>query len=232
MDKRARKVISVFILLMIAALACTCLPTGDGDETPPPPPVDEGTPPPPPPPSALFEDDFSDTGSGWEVGDYEGGGVGYEDGAYFVRAEVDGSVMWGVANRSFDNLIIDVDVTQVLAPANNNNAYGVKCREQSGGDGYGLMISGDGYYSIQVVIDGDWEELVEWTSSNTIHQGNTTNHIRAICDGDRLVLFVNGQLLAETEDSTYSGGDISFATSTLEGEPTEIHFDNLVVRKP
>ena len=135
MNNQTRKIISVFILLMVAALACTCLPTGDGDETPPPP-LEEGTPPPPPPPpGALFEDDFSDTSSGWEVGDYEGGSVGYQDGVYFVRGEESGSVMWGVANRSFDDLIIDVDATQVLAPANNNNAYGVKCREQPDGGG-------------------------------------------------------------------------------------------------
>ncbi|MFQ6100089.1 MAG: hypothetical protein ACE5OS_02485 [Anaerolineae bacterium] len=232
MNKRTRRVIGVSVLLMVTALACTCnIPFLPGTETPPPPPPSAETPP-PPPPSALFQDDFSDMGSGWEVGDYEGGSVGYKDGAYSVRSEEDGSVMWGVANRSFDDLVIEVDATQISAPANNNNAYGVKCREQSDGDGYGLMVSGDGYYSIQIVVDGDWEPLVDWTTSDVIQQGNAANHIRAVCDGSKLVLFVNGQLLADTTDNTYTEGDIALAASTLEDEPTEVHFDNLVVHKP
>ncbi len=188
--------------------------------------------PPPERGNALLDDDFGDSSSGWEIGDYAGGSVGYKDGIYFVRGEEDGNVMWGVLKRSFDDLVIEVDATQVMAPANDNNAYGVKCREQSGGDGYVFMISGDGYYSIQIVVNGDWEQLVEWTTSDVIRQGNRTNHIRAVCDGTHLALFVNGELLAETEDSTYSEGDIGLAASTMEDEPTEIHFDNLVVRRP
>ncbi|MEA3340375.1 MAG: protein kinase, partial [Chloroflexota bacterium] len=152
--------------------------------------------------NVLFQDDFSDSGSGWEIGDYDGGSVGYKDGIYFVRSESNGDVMWGVANRSFENVIIEVDITQVLAPANDNNAYGVKCREQDG-NGYGFVISGDGYYSIQIITDGDWEPLVEWTSSNAINQGNETNRIRVTCDGSHLALTVNRELLAEAEDSTY-----------------------------
>jgi len=196
------------------------------------------TPPPTSTPEAetggiLLQDDFSDPGSGWEVGDYTGGSVGYKDGIYFVRGEEDGSTMWGVAHRSFDDLIIEVDATQVLAPANNNNAYGVKCREQPNGGGYGLVISGDGYYSIQIVVEGDWNPLVEWTRSDVIRQGNDTNHIRAVCDGTHLALAVNGELLAEAEDTTYAEGDIGLAATTLEeGEPTEVHFDHLVVYAP
>ena len=203
----------------------------------PPPPASTSTPRPistPKPAPAggpLLQDDFSDPSSGWEIGDYEGGSVGYKDGIYFVRGESSGDVMWGVANRSFSDVVIEVDATQVLAPANNNNAFGVKCREQ-GGDGYGFVISGDGYYSIQIITGGDWDPLVEWTTSDTVRQGNATNHIRAICDGTQLALFVNGELLAEIEDSTYTEGDISLTAATFENEPTEIHYDNLIVRSP
>ena len=179
----------------------------------------------------LFQDDFGDKNSGWEVGDYDTGDVGYKDGIYFVRSEGGGGVMWGVANRSFENIIIEVDATQTLAPSNNNNAFGIKCREQ-GGDGYGFEISGDGYYSIQIIKNGDWEPLVEWTTSDVIHQGNATNRIRAVCDGPHLAMFVNGELLAEVEDSTYTEGDISLTAATFEDEPTEIHYDNLIVRPP
>lgn len=218
-----KKTLSMFILLMVIALTCACdLPFLSGTETPPP----------PPPEKPLFQDDFSDPGSGWEVGDYEIGSVGYESSAYFVTSPGDGDTMWGVANVSFSDVIIEVDATQVSAPASNNNDYGVVCREQGDGSGYYMLISGDGGYAILKGEENDFETLVEWTESDVIRQGNATNHIRAICDGSTLVLFVNGQRLATAEDDTFTGGDIALTATSYEAEPTEIHFDNLVVNKP
>lgn len=234
MDRQTRKVLSVFIPLMVAALACTCveLPFWPGQETLPPPPLPTETPPPPPPLGILFEDDFSDPRSGWEVGDYDTGSVGYKDGVYFVTSLGNGDTMWGMANRSFDNLIVEVDATQISAPANNNNDYGVVCREQGNGDGYYLLVSGDGYYGIAKAEEGSFEWLVEFTRSDVIRQGNATNHIRAICDGTRLVLFVNGQRLATAEDGTFARGDVALTATSYEDRPTEVHFDDLVVRRP
>ncbi|MEE9617491.1 MAG: hypothetical protein V3T90_10880 [Anaerolineae bacterium] len=254
-------IVTATVTLVLAALACN-LPAGLSGETPAPataaPPTSKPQPTSPPPtvvptevpreapthpsrptPAApapagiLFQDDFSDPDSGWEVGDYDTGSVGYKSGAYFVTSAGDGNTMWGVANRSFDDLFIEVDTTQISSPASNNNDYGVVCREQGDGAGYYMLISGDGYYAILVKAAGrDFEPLVDWTRSDIIRQGNATNHIRAVCDGSTLALFVNGQRLATAEDDTFSGGDIALTATSYEDEPTEIHFDNLVVRRP
>jgi hypothetical protein len=224
MSKQARKVLGMFILLVVAALACTCnLPFLPGTETPPPPSSRS---------DVLFQDDFSDPDSRWEVGDYDTGGVGYKGGAYFVISLGGSATMWGVANRSFDDLIVEVDASQVAGPASNDNDYGVVCREQGNGDGYYLLISGDGYYAVIEAEGGDFEPLVDWTKSDVVRQGNATNHIRAICDGSSLALFVNGQRLATAEDSTFASGDIALTATSYEDEPTEVHFDNLVVQHP
>jgi hypothetical protein len=181
----------------------------------------------------LFEDDFSDPGSGWEIGDYETGSVGYRDGAYFVTSTVEDEQMWGVANQSFRDLVIDVDATQVSGPSNDNNAYGVMCRVQPGvRDGYMLVISGDGFCSIYKIVDGDVESLADWAESETIRQGNATNHLRAVCDGADLALFVNGELVAEASDSTFQEGDIALTVTTFEAESTEVLFDDLTVDRP
>jgi hypothetical protein len=47
-----------------------------------------------------------------------------------------------------------------------------------------------------------------------------------------LTLFVNGEQIATAEDSTYAQGDIALTATSYEDEPTEIHFDNIVVHKP
>ncbi len=219
---KKKRIIGMFIMLTSAVLACTCnlMP---GTETPHIDPTDE-------PVNALFQDDFSATDSGWEIGEYEGGSVGYKEGRYFVTSASNGSTMWGVANRSFDNIIVEVDAIQVAAGPEDNNDYGIVCREQGNGDGYYLLISGDGYYSIMKSAEGQFTELVEWTQSNAISTGNATNHLQATCSGTSLKLSVNGQEIVTTEDNSYTSGDIALTATTYEDQATEIHFDNLIVR--
>lgn len=212
-------------MLVLAAMACS-LP---GLRTPPP--IGEpggGA------QKVLFRDDFSDPKSGWEVGEYDTGKVGYGDGYYYVISYGDGDTMWGVANRSFTDVVIEVDATQVSGPANNNTDYGVICRiaGSENGRGYYLLISGDGHYAIVKGTDEGYEWLVDFTKSSAIRQANTSNHIRAVCQGSKLSLTVNGTLLAEVEDSEFTSGDIALTATSYENAPAEVHFDNLVVTAP
>jgi len=188
----------------------------------------------PPPSDILFQDDFSSESTGWEVGDYDTGAVGYGNGYYLVTSLEAGEIMWGLAGKNFQNVIIDVEAMQVQGPGNDNNAYGVGCRFTSSDspNGYLFRISGDGYYAIHKVMAGETTELVDWKESSVIRQGDAVNRIRVICDGSSLVLQVNGERVASTTDSAFTSGDISLLATTYEDEVTEIHFDNLVVSKP
>jgi hypothetical protein len=190
----------------------------------------------------LLEDDFSDPGTGWYVDDDPGqGSYAYENGVYAITALSSGLQMWGNANRSFGDVVITVDATQISAPANNNNAYGVGCRIQPGtnGDGYFLRISGDGYYAIVKYVttdpqtdDGEFVVLVDWMPTDAVNQGNATNHIEVSCAGSELSLSVNGQFLGSAQDTDYVTGDIAMTATTFEDMPTTIHYDNVVVRTP
>jgi len=177
----------------------------------------------------IFEDDFASPASGWEIGEYEEGSVGYDEGTYFVISSRRGATMWGTAHRSFDNVMIELDAAQRSAGPRNNNDYGVICREQGNGDGYYFLISGDGGYAILKSVHNEFTPLVDWSASSAIRLGNATNHLQAICDGPGLVLIVNGQQLASTSDTTYTRGDIALTATTYEDEATEIRFDNLAV---
>jgi hypothetical protein len=180
----------------------------------------------------IYQDTFDDQGSGWEVGTYDHGRVGYQDGKYAVTSDGNGATMWGVANQTFSDVDIEVDTAQVQAPSNNNNDYGVMCRTQANGDGYYLLISGDGNYSILIGNGDSYSPLADWKESSAIHTGNASNHLRAVCNGSNLDLYVNGQHLASTQDSTFSSGDVALTATSYESDGTEIHFDNLTVRQP
>ena len=190
------------------------------------------TTPPEPQTRVLLEDDFENQLSGWEVGNYTDGAVGYQNGAYFVEATEDSLTIWGAANRNFSDLIIDVESTQITTPLDNNNDYGVACRVQENGDGYFLLISGDGFFSIMIGKDDTFINLVDWQPSDIIHQGNTSNNIKASCVGTSLELTVNGTLLAQINDSTFTNGDIAMTATTYGDAPVEIHFDHLKVTMP
>jgi hypothetical protein len=180
----------------------------------------------------LFSDDFSSSSSGWEVGSYETGTVGYGNGAYVVTANGLGDTMWGVANRSFDNIAINVEARQIRAPSNDNNDYGVVCRLQPNGNGYFFLISGDGFYAILRADDDDFVPLIDWDTSNTIRQGNSTNDLHVICDGASLSLYVNGDIVASATDFTYRSGDLALTATSYEETMTEVHFDNLEATRP
>ncbi len=180
----------------------------------------------------IFQDDFEDEITGWEIGSYETGSVGYKNGAYAITSANNGSTMWGVANRTFEDVVVDVDVTQVTAGPESNNDFGVVCREQGDGGGYYLLISGDGYAAIVKATNNEFEWLREWEETSAVRQGNVTNRLRAVCDGPTLTLFVNGQQVATTQDSSFTRGDLALTATTYEDAPTEIHFDNLKVRDP
>ena len=178
----------------------------------------------------LFEDDFSDPSSGWPEEESDIRRAGYRDGYYFITV-LEGTA-WSWPGITHADVVVEVEATQAYAGPGNDNSYGVRCRLQTGGDGYFMRISGDGYYSIVKRVDDEYEYLVDWTASDAIRQGNSTNLIRAVCDGPSLVLEVNGQVLGEATDSTFTEGDVGFAVATYEDAPTEVHFDNLVVSRP
>jgi hypothetical protein len=181
----------------------------------------------------LLKDDFSSPTSGWERGEYDTGSVGYENGAYVVSSLGGGSTMWGVANTSFTDVSIDVEAVQWSAPDNDNNSYGVVCREQGEGSGYYLLISGDGAFAILKADRDGFEPLVDWTPTDVVNQGNAKNVLQATCSGPLLTLVVNGTRLATAEDYTFSRGDVALTVTSYEyGQPSTVHFDNIVIRRP
>lgn len=184
-----------------------------------------------------YYENFDNTGSGWEVGDYDNGSVGYSGGEYFVTSTSPSIFMWGQAMRNFGDVDMTVTARQVQSPSNNNTGYGVMCRVTYDPQndllfGYALRISGDGFYSISKFTGSEMVELVPWTQTTAIVQGNSSNEMRVVCNGSTLVLYVNGTMIAEATDNEYSTGDIGFSGTNFEEGVAEFRYDNLAVQSP
>lgn len=100
------------------------------------------------------------------------------------------------------------------------------------GDGYLFLIQGSGMFAIMRSRDRDLTPLVEWKASDAIHQGPVENHMRVICAGDYLALYVNDQFLGDATDSTYTHGQVGMAASAATRLGTQIAFDNLTISAP
>jgi hypothetical protein len=163
------------------------------------------------------------------------GSAGYSNESYFVKSTTKDTLTWGLSENSFDNAVIEVEVTQVLTPANDNSSFSVGCRFNREGipSGYIFSISGNGYYSILTANANADITLVDWTESSAINQGpGATNKVTATCNGSTLSFEVNNIELVSVFDSTYSTGYIALAASTFEEEPAQYNFDNFTVSNP
>lgn len=118
---------------------------------------------------------------------------------------------------------------EATADATRETAAGTVL-EAASGDGYLFLIQGTGSYAIMRARGRDLTPLVGWQTSDAIRVGPAENHLRAVCAGDYLALYVNDVLVADTTDDTYQSGQVGLAASAASRLGARIEFDNLTVK--
>ena len=80
----------------------------------------------------------------------------------------------------------------------------------------------------KMVLSGDRTNL---DFSEVIRQGGVVNHITATCKGDILRLEVNGSVLSEIQDESFSSGQIGLIAGAYDIPGVEVLFDELAVTR-
>jgi len=183
-------------------------------------------------PEVLFSDDFSDEAGVWDTFSDENGSVFYQNGWLHLINYTTATTDTGTyAHQHFTDFILEVETT--LVGGTDENWHSVACRLKDGYNYYGFAISAEGDYLISRFIGGDQVLLAGPTYSTHIKQGqDVINLIRIECIGSNLNLSVNGHLLEEVIDATFTGGDVALVSTSWGGSFTEIAFDNIVVSEP
>jgi|GEM_PF-599365 len=179
----------------------------------------------------LYEDDFSAPGSGWvqeSLGDRE---LTYQDGEYHILVKkFDWAVCrWNRNEGPFTDFALEIDAR--LVSGSEGSSYGVIFRVQNtwSENYYRFQVSGNGYYLIGTKTNGVWTVLQEWKRSTFINQGNNTNHLKVVCKGSQIEVYVNEHYLTTvTDDSFLGGGYVGMIVDTPEPN-TCVAFDNLRV---
>jgi hypothetical protein len=198
----------------------------------PPSPTPE-VPPPVPSPILPYEDDFSDPRSGWPSESLEDREMIYQDDEYHILVK---NFDWAVCgwNRNtglFTDFALEIDARLVSGP--EGSCYGVIFRVQQtwAENYYRFLVSGDGYYLVGTKTNDVWTVLQDWKKSTFINQGNSTNHLKVVCQGSQIEVYVNGHHLTTLTDDSFAVGYVGMIVDTP--EPTShVAFDNIQVYSP
>ena len=187
------------------------------------------------PPDILFQDNFSDSTSGWDRIESEEFATDYKNDVYEIQVKDDSTMAWANPGLDFFDVIVETDAIKIAGT--DDNSLGIICRYSETEDAsnfYFFVISSDGFYGIGKVIDGQQEmissENMEY--SEMIQPGEISNHLQADCVGNQLVLNVNGHKLANATDEALPSGDVGLIAGAFSPPGTDILFDNFVVKKP
>ncbi|MBA7687353.1 hypothetical protein ES703_95814 [subsurface metagenome] len=248
MRTKKAMLLGVIFLLMVLLSACaapaptpTPAPTPSPSPVPAPAPTDVPSTPRIPEVSSevLYTHDFSsETGSGWDTYTDTEGSVFYEGGTLHVKANVytdfDTGSLYNV--QEFADFALEVETA--LVDGTDDNSHEILCRVQSTYENnyYCFVISADGFYGLGKYVNDEAIDINPATRSIHINKGrDAINLVRVECVEDNLRLLVNGHLLIDVVDSSFSSGYIGLgacAFTEQDGKDySEIIFDNVIVTR-
>ncbi len=186
--------------------------------------------------TTIYRDSFDNTASGWTENSSAAGSARYENGTYVLSAQTPGIIIIG-SNPNIGQVtdfILDVDIATLSSPAGNQ---GIIFRQQETNppdNFYYFRIDPDaGRCIIEKQMSGKITSIKELTDTAKIKGGQAANHLKIVCRGEQIELYINAIELYSFSDTSITGGTISLAVETGQsGGNVTVGFDNLVIVYP
>ncbi|HPT23294.1 MAG TPA: hypothetical protein PLN80_01970 [Anaerolineaceae bacterium] len=180
----------------------------------------------------LYQDDFTNEESGWESISNVYELKGYSSAGYLISVNLPNSRSWSTSGYLYKNPKVSVEVRKITGPADTN--YGLVCRYLDPDNYYSFLISPDGYYAIMKKQNGSTSILgaKQFTHSDAIQKDDGLNELTATCDGENLILAVNGSELMTVQDSTFQRGEVGVILETRAQDGASSLFMNFEVSRP
>jgi hypothetical protein len=130
------------------------------------------------------------------------------------------------AHAWVDQTASDVSFEVLAMPVSGPdfNGYGVLIRALDEGNGYVFAVSGDGYYTVLRLEDGQETALVDWQQFPHVRRGQAANRLRVTCVGATCHFTINDEYAAEVTDSTYPAGRLGLWARSFERGEVVVRF--------
>ena len=178
----------------------------------------------------IFQDDFSDETSGWNISTDKVAERYYKNGEYFMHIlpgyTSEYSNAWSIAGiEDLTDVAIDVDARFI----GGEGAYGVIVNYQGEDSFYFFEIAPNGYWDLVQRTGGESYDLVRFQFAPEIWSGKSVNHLRIELSSFP-TLYVNDQLISSL-NIPYRKGGIGLWATAWHGSEFEVAFDNFVVTR-
>ncbi len=180
----------------------------------------------------IFFDDFSNPATGWLTGTGKHISLSYQNGEYEI--EIFRSWWWGASAPPLGNISNYAVETEARLHTGSEGIYGVIFDRLNWDNYYVFVVEPDSqtYAIFRLEPNDNWINIVPFTPSNAINSGSAVNKLKVEREGAKIAVYVNGQLLTTTTDSTLTGtsSEVGLFAQTLNEEPVEARFDYFVVK--
>ena len=109
--------------------------------------------------------------------------------------------------------VIVVYATLISGPL--DSGYGVVFRSDTHHSEYGFLISSDGHWSAYKLVNNQLTYIIERSATSQVHQNKGAQNLLTVyVKGNHMNFFVNGKLVGQADDETFSGsGTIGLTVS-------------------
>jgi hypothetical protein len=187
--------------------------------------------------NVLYQDVFTNPGTGWAAAEFDNYFIGYHEPEYYhieIKSPHLKAPVVGVPDAETNNF---PDATVEL------QAYTVAGRTATDGDyRYGLVFrrSGDNYYAFTIspttkkweVFKSSPSGIVPLTEGveESIQGLDVDDLLRVDAQGSSFLFSINDRLVGQVTDADYPEGTVGLYAENIENTNTHVHFDTLTIR--
>lgn len=182
--------------------------------------------------SIVFADNFnSENDSGFYSSDDDVSTHSFVNGTFEIALHEADYLVWEmIPDRiTLDNMTAKVDAT--FTDGADEAAAGIMFHYQDADNFYMFSVSPDGTYALDLLVDNEWQQLIEWTDTPHIKGPNQVNQIGVTTNNGLIQLYINNTLVDTYSDDTFTYGEVAISVSTFSNGGATFRFDNLEIRE-
>lgn len=176
----------------------------------------------------VFVDDFGTSKKGWLYAPGLGASVNLEEEALQFEVFTPNYMAGNLYHWELSNLLAEVDVRRIAGSL--SSGYGLSFRLSDSDNMYIFHIDGNGNYRLHKRVEGEGEDLVDWTYSAAIDLGpGAVNHLGVYMRGSFIVLMINDEVVDVIEDDDLTWGFVGPTVISDDEGDIVVAFDNFIL---